>query len=155
VEREACAAVARELGLPERFVAGAPSRHRASARDISGQISIQAALLEALVGACWTDLGHERTSPAVLTAFEGVIARAALGRRDHKTALQEFAARDGLAVAYELVGREGPPHARAFTTRVLVGGEEAGRGSGTSKQASEQAAAEEALQTRRAETATC
>jgi ribonuclease-3 len=74
-----------------------------------------------------------------------VIDGATLGRRDAKTALQERAAQVRREVRYELVGREGPPHARTFTSRVLVGGEEAGRGSGTSKQASEQEAAREAL----------
>jgi ribonuclease-3 len=155
VGREACAAVARDLGLPERFVAGAPTRHRTIATDMADQISVQAALVEALIGACWTDLGAERTSPAVLAAFDGVISGATLGRRDPKTALQELAARDRLDVRYEVVTREGPPHARVFTTRVLVGGEEAGRGTGTSKQASEQAAAERALADRRDGVAAC
>ena len=148
VGREACAVVSRELGLPERFVERAPSRHRAAARDMSDQVSVQAALVEALIGACWSDLGHERTDPAVLAAFAGVIDRATLGRRDAKTALQELAARDRLEVRYELVNREGPPHARAFTTRVLVGGDEEGQGTGSSKQASEQAAAAVALRAR-------
>lgn len=148
VGREACARVARELGLPERFVDAAPSRHRATARDMSAQVSVQAALVEALMGACWTDLGHDRTAPAVLAAFTGVIEGATLGRRDAKTALQELAARDRLEVRYELVNREGPPHSRVFTTRVYVGGNEEGHGTGGSKQASEQAAATAALEAR-------
>lgn len=155
VARDACASVARDLDLPEAFIAAAPSRHRAAAREMAEQTSVQAALIEALIGACWSDLGQERTAPAVLAAFEGVMADATLGRRDAKTALQELAARDRLEVRYELVEREGPPHARVFTTRVLVGGEEAGRGSGTSKQASEQAAAQEALGARTNEAASC
>ena len=145
VAREACASVARDLGLVEQFIAGAPNRQRTTARDMAGQISVQAALVEALIGACWTDLGQERTTPAVLAGFDGVIGAATLGQRDSKTALQELAARDRLEVRYELVGREGPPHERVFTTRVLVGSDEAGRGTGSSKQASEQAAATEAL----------
>lgn len=145
VARDACAAVARDLGLVEQFIAAAPNRQRTAARDMAAQVSVQAALIEALIGACWTDLGAERTTPAVLEAFAAVIDAATLGRRDAKTALQELAARDRLDVRYELVGRDGPPHARVFTTRVLVGGDEAGRGSGSSKQASEQAAATEAI----------
>ncbi len=145
VTREACAEVARDLGLVEQFVAAAPNRQRAAVRDLAGQVSVQAALVEALIGACWSDLGHERTAPAVLASFEAVLGAATLGRRDSKTALQELAARDRLEVRYELVDRDGPPHSRVFTTRVLVGGEEAGRGTGSSKQASEQAAATEAI----------
>lgn len=145
VTRDACASVARDLGLVEQFIAGAPNRRHTTARDLAGQISVQAALVEALIGACWTDLGQERTTPAVLAAFEGVIGGATLGQRDSKTALQELAARDRLEVRYELVGRDGPPHERVFTTRVLVGGDEVGRGIGTSKQTSEQAAATQAI----------
>ncbi len=148
VARDACAAVARDLGLPGHFADAAPSRHRPAAREMARQVSVQAALVEALIGACWADLGHERTAPAVLAAFDTVIASATLGRRDAKTALQELVAQERLDVRYELVGREGPPHARTFTSRVLVGGREAGRGAGPSKQASEQAAARLALQQR-------
>ena len=148
VGREACALVARELGLPEQFVAAAPARQRVAARDMADQVSVQAALVEALIGACWTDLGYDEAAPAVRDAFAGVIDGAALGRRDAKTALQELAARDRLDVSYEVVKREGPPHARVFTTRVSVGGHEEGQGTGGSKQASEQAAAAVALETR-------
>jgi ribonuclease III len=145
VAGEACASVARDLGLVQQFIARSPNRQRATARDMAEQVSVQAALIEALIGACWMDLGQERTTPAVLAAFEAVIGAATLGQRDAKTALQELAASDKLAVRYEVVGRDGPPHARIFTTRVLVGGNEAGRGTGGSKQASEQAAATEAI----------
>ena len=145
VAREACASVARDLGLVEQFITGSPNRQRTTARDMAEQVSVQAALIEALIGACWTDLGQERTTPAVLDAFETVIGAATLGQRDAKTALQELAASDKLEVRYEVVGRDGPPHARIFTTRVLVGGNEAGKGAGSSKQASEQAAATEAI----------
>ena len=145
VGRDACAEVADDLGLADDFVAAAPARHRGAAAEMAQQVSVRAALVESLIGACWTDLGHERTTPAVLGAFSGVIGKATLGRRDAKTALQELAAREKLEVRYELVEREGPPHARVFTTRVLVGGDEAGRGTGSSKQASEQAAATQAI----------
>ena len=45
----------------------------------------------------------------------------------------------------ELTDTAGPPDRRVFTTRVLVGGEELGSGSGRSKQASEIEAATAAL----------
>jgi ribonuclease-3 len=67
------------------------------------------------------------------------------GERDPKTSLQERAARHRLTVVYELVGTAGPPQQRVFTTRVRVGDEVLGTGSGSSKQASERAAAVEAL----------
>jgi ribonuclease III len=145
VGRDACARVADDLGLREEFVAAAPSRHRGAASEMVEQVSVRAALIEALIGACWTDLGPDATTQAVRHAFAGVIDGATLGQRDAKTALQERAARDRLAVHYEVIGREGPPHDRVFTTRVRVGGDDAGEGTGRSKQASEQAAARAAL----------
>ncbi len=148
VGREPCARVAEDLGLPEAFVAASPHRLRATAEEMSQQTSVRAALIESLIGACWQDIGVDETSAAVLIAFGPVIEGAELGKRDSKTALQEAAARDRLDVRYELVGREGPPHARIFTTRVLVGGIASGEGTGSSKQASEQAAAAAALERR-------
>lgn len=145
VGREQCARVATDLGLPDAFAAAAPARVRAEAREMSATTSVRAALVEALIGACWEDAGADLTRAALLAAFAPVIGEATLGKRDDKTALQERAAKDRLEVRYELVGREGPPHARVFTTRVLVGGEALGEGSGTSKQQSEQAAAAAAL----------
>ncbi len=145
VGRDGCARVACELGLPEAFVAAAPARQRDAATEMAVQRSVQAALIEALIGVCWEDLGPDATIPAVVAAFAPVIDAATLGKRDAKTALQEHAARERMDVQYELVGREGPAHARVFTTRVLVGGVAAGTGVGTTKQASEQSAAAEAL----------
>jgi ribonuclease III len=145
VGRDTCAEVARGLGLPGRFARAAPARHRETARGMSEQTSVQAALVEALIGACWLDLGAEATDAAVVQAFESAISRATPGRRDPKTALQEEAARRRVPLRYELVATEGPPHARTFTTRALVGDRELGRGSGASKQASEQAAAAVAM----------
>ncbi len=148
VGREPCARVAQDLGLPETFVAASPRRLRATAEEMSRQTSVRAALIESLIGACWQDIGVVETEEAVLAAFAPVIDEARLGKRDSKTALQEAAARDRLDVRYELVGREGPPHARVFSTRVLVGGVPSGEGTGSSKQASEQAAAAAALERR-------
>jgi ribonuclease III len=145
VGRDACAEAARATGLPEAMVAAAPSSAREDAQRISGGAAVQAALVEALIGACATDLGMEATGPAVLDAFSPAMSRAVPGRRDPKTALQEAAARRRLEVAYEVVSEEGLAHARSFASRVLVGGRELGRGAGTSKQASEQQAAAEAL----------
>lgn len=148
VGREPCARVADALDLPTAFVAAAPRRLRTAAEEMAQQISIRAALIESLIGACWQDLGGPETTEAVLVSFGPVIDAAKLGKRDAKTALQEDAARERLDVRYEVIGRDGPPHARVFTTRVSVGGTAVGEGTGTSKQASEQAAAEAALAAR-------
>ena len=65
---------------------------------------------------------------------------------DFKSALQERLARDGARVRYEVTGESGPPHDRVFEVDASVNGQVLGRGSGRSKKAAEQAAAEQALE---------
>src|SRR5690606_13712743 len=128
-------------GLDRAFVESAPEAEREAARELAARVNVRGALTEAVIGAAWLDLGAEATAAAVRESFAEPLAAAVPGVRDAKTALQELAARRRRAVRYELVGQEGPPQARTFTSRVLVDGEELGRGEGRSKQASEQAAA--------------
>jgi ribonuclease-3 len=64
---------------------------------------------------------------------------------DFKSALQERLARRGELVTYVVVAESGPPHDRVFEVEAQVGGETLGSGSGNSKKAAEQAAAEQAL----------
>lgn len=136
VDGEMCAEVAIDSGLPERLRAVAPEH----ARTLADQPSVQAALAEAVIGAAWLDLGSETTTDAVCAAFGAAIAAAVPGQRDPKTTLQELAARQGLAVRYEIARVAGPAHRRQFTTRVVVG-DAVAEGTGGSKQASERAAA--------------
>ncbi len=145
VDRRACADAAERSGLIAAFTAGTPA-------DVPGRAAILAstrvhsALAEALIGAAWRDLPADEVRDGVTSAFADVLARARPGVRDPKTALQEAAARQQLEVRYELTSTAGPAHARHFETRVLVGERALGFGAGTSKRASETAAASEALQ---------
>jgi len=145
VGREPCARVAREAGLPEAMVAAAPSRAAEDAAGLARRESVQAALCESVIGAAWLELGAEAAERGTLESFAAIIDQVAPGQRDPKTALQEEAARRRLEVRYALVAAEGPPHARTFASRALVGGDALGEGRGPSKQASEQAAAAQAL----------
>jgi ribonuclease-3 len=145
VDRDSCAAAASAASLPQSFVAAAPEGRREAAARLAERPSVRAALSEAVIGAAWLDRGVAETRAGVLEAFGPALDAAVPGSRDAKTALQEEAARRGARVAYELTGQEGPPERRIFTSRALMDGSEMGRGSGTSKQASEQAAAAEAL----------
>jgi ribonuclease-3 len=146
VNRGSCASAAAAAGLPEALAAAAPPERAAAARELAEALSVRAGLAEAVIGAAWADLGAEATRAAVLDAFGPALDAARPGSRDPKTALQEESARRREDVAYELVASEGPPQARTFTSRVLVGGRPLGEGSGPSKQASEQAAAALALE---------
>ena len=66
------------------------------------------------------------------------------GGEDYKTRLQEVLAQAGLVPAYASQG-EGPDHARVYFATVGDGGRLLGSGTGTSKKAAEQAAAQTAL----------
>jgi ribonuclease III len=145
VDRDSCAAAAAAAGLPEAFAAAAPAGRALAAADLAARPSVQAALAEAVIGAAWLDLGVDETRAGVLEAFAPALAAALPGSRDPKTTLQEEAARRRLEVSYALVDAQGPPQRRVFTTRVLLDGQPLGEGSGRSKQASEQAAAAQAL----------
>ena len=66
---------------------------------------------------------------------------------DFKTALQELVQRrSGQSLSYELIGEQGPDHAKMFTVCVLLNGESVGQGDGRTKKEAEQAAARNALE---------
>ena len=68
--------------------------------------------------------------------------------RDAKSALQEYLQALGEETpTYEIIGQDGPPHARELHARVLrADGSELGTGTGARKQRAEEAAAQMALQ---------
>ena len=81
-----------------------------------------------------------------MAAFANEIEIASERLLDFKSALQERLAREGARVRYEVTGESGPPHDRVFDVSASVNGEVVGEGSGRSKKAAEQAAAERALE---------
>jgi len=142
-----CAEVGRRLGVPEMLRAAEPE-------GVTGAIPAEILLdgerplpesTEALIGACYLAFGFERTAAAVAAAFEPRIEHAAKTRIDFKSALQELLARRGARVSYAVVGATGPPHRRTFEVEAIVASERVGEGSGRSKKAAEQVAAEQAL----------
>ena len=142
-----CAVVGRRLGVPEMLRANEPD-------DVTAAIPAEILLdgerplpeaTEALIGACYLAFGFERTATAVAAAFEPRIEHAAETRIDFKSALQELLARRGARVSYEVVAATGPPHRRTFEVVAIVDSERIGEGTGRSKKAAEQVAAEQAL----------
>jgi ribonuclease-3 len=138
-----CAEVGRLLGVPEMLRAAEPEGVLAAL--LGGERPLPEAT-EALIGACFTAYGFERTAVAVAEAFEPRIEHASETRIDFKSALQELLARRGARVSYEVTEATGPPHQRTFVVAAIVDSEQIGEGSGRSKKAAEQAAAEQALQ---------
>lgn len=151
VSGRACAAVATALGVPQLLREAAPER-------VDGGIEVEALLAseralasvcEAVIGACYLHHGFEVTAAATVAAFAAEIEIASERLLDFKSALQELLARDGARVRYDITGESGPPHDRIFEVTANVNGEAVGRGTGRSKKAAEQAAAEEALESLR------
>jgi ribonuclease-3 len=145
VSRASCSVVARDLGLGERLVArGAPVPDEELER-LSRNRNVLAALLEAALAALFLEHGFEPIEEAVVGAFWPRIEYALTTHVDHKTELQEALARLGRSVSYAVLEVDGPPHERMFTCAAMIDGEQAGVGTGRSKKAAEQSAAEEAL----------
>ena len=142
----ACAAVGRELGVPEMLRAGEPPDSEGIPAGVllSGERPLPEAT-EALIGACFVAFGFERAAAAVAAAFEARIEHAAETRIDFKSALQELLARHHARVSYEVIAESGPSHQPRFEVAAVVDSERVGEGVGRSKKAAEQAAAEQAL----------
>ena len=148
VSGRACAEVAVELDLPRQLAAAEPRRVEGgiAADELLRSERAIASVCEAAIGACYLEHGFTRTAAAVVDAFEPQLALGADTLLDFKSALQERLARAGRTVLYEVVGEEGPPHARRFEVEARVGDEVLGSGAGRSKKAAEQVAAERALE---------
>jgi ribonuclease-3 len=148
VSGRACAEVAIELGVPALLAEMAPVKLEGGI-DVDALLASERALAsvcEAVIGASYLHHGFEVTAAATVAAFAKELEIASERLLDFKSALQERLARSGARVRYEVTGESGPPHDRIFEVSASVNGEEVGSGSGRSKKAAEQAAAEQALQ---------
>ncbi len=143
----ACAAVGRELGVPEMLTAAEPEMDEAiPAEVLLGGSRPLPEVTEALIGACFLAFGFDRAAAAVSSAFAQQVELALEAPVDAKSALQELLARRGARVTYAVTGESGPAHERTFEVEATVEGERVGTGAGRSKKAAEQVAAEEALE---------
>jgi ribonuclease III len=148
VSGRACAEVASALGVPELLRDAEPEVLEGGI-EVASLLESERALAsvcEAVIGACYMHHGFEVTAAATVAAFTDEIEIASERLLDFKSALQERLARNGARVRYEVTGEAGPPHDRVFEVAASVNGEVLGTGSGRSKKAAEQAAAEEALE---------
>ncbi len=140
VSERALAEVANELELGSHLLLG-------RGEDAAGgrrKDSILADALEAVVGAVYLDGGptvvYELVERLLGERLDRAVER--LDRLDHKTVLQELAARHHDAAPVYVLHEEGPDHAKRFFASVYVLGRLLGEGEGRSKKLAEQAAAE-------------
>lgn len=145
VNENTLAEMAREWGLQKYLRLGKSEdaqRDRLSARVLSSS-------LEALFGAVYWDAGFEKARERVSAAFAHRLENLDLTlyyAADFKTRLQEYCQKAFKTTpTYELVGTEGPAHARRFETKVCFGRTESAVGHGSSRRLSEQEAARLAL----------
>ncbi len=146
VSGRSCREVAERLGVPERLTAAAPPGVASTVSALISTERVLASVIEAVIGACFLTYGYERTTEAVVAAFEPEIEQALEHPVDFKSALQERLARKGALVTYDVVDEQGPPHDRVFSVSATIAGVEVGRGRGRSKKDAEQEAAQVALE---------
>jgi ribonuclease-3 len=143
VRGETCAKVARTLGLGDFLMlsdseAGSGGRLKAT---------ILADAVEAVLGAIFLEAGYNKARDVVRRLWESQEVSFGHAAADPKSALQEWAQGQGLALpSYVEVERTGPDHAPSFTTEVRIKGKPPARGQGASKRAAEQAAASAMLE---------
>lgn len=144
VKTESLSAVAERVNLAQFLKL---SRGEAKGNDRSRAL-ICANAVEALIGAIYLDQGYE--------AARGFISTNIIAQLPHilkvgswvdpKSKFQEMAQeRDGITPSYKVIEENGPDHDKIFIVGVYVGSKLCGKGQGSSKQAAQQAAAEEGL----------
>lgn len=109
--------------------------------------SILADAFEALIAAIYADAGWSACRDTVRRLFAERVAAGANTPKDAKTRLQELLQARNLPLpVYELVGSSGEEHARIFDATCSIDSASLlTRGSGSSRRAAEQIAAEQAL----------
>ena len=143
VSSAALADVGRRLGLPERARLGR-GEEETGGRQRAG---LAASLYESVVGAVYLEGGLDEARQVVRrTMGDAIAATATLTRRSPKAALQEWAQAERHPLPmYRTLSVTGPEHRRDFVVEVAVAGNVA-QGTGPSKRAAEEAAAQKLLE---------
>lgn len=144
VRTESIGAAASRLGF-EKMLRLSKGEKRGSDR---ARQQILANSFEAVTGALYLDQGYEAASrfihKNIISTLPEILETGSW--RDSKSYLQEVAQdKDGYTPVYKVLSEDGPDHDKVFTLGVFIGTQLRGSGSGSSKQAAQQKAAEEAL----------
>jgi len=103
---------------------------------------------EAVIGALYMDQGYDAAKKFIhdtlIITFENILTTGSW--MDPKSHLQELAqSHEAHTPVYKVLSEEGPDHDKVFTVGVFIGSELRGKGTGPSKQAGQQVAAQQAL----------
>jgi ribonuclease-3 len=138
VDRDTCAEIGRELGVPALVRLGKQAREDGASRseNVVGDV------VEALIGALLLDGGIDSAERFILSAWKPYLTSQRRAPQHPKSALQELAAARGVKPPqYEVLSRTGAHHAPKFTIRVSVTKLGEATAEGSSKQEAETAAA--------------
>ena len=142
VARETCAAVGRDIGLPEWIKLGKQAREDGASQseNVVGDV------VESLLGALLIDADLAAAEAFVRKAWGPYVDSQQKAPTHPKSELQELAASRGLPMPdYVVESRSGAHHAPRFTVRVAIRGGGEAEAEGSSKQEAETAAAEALL----------
>ena len=138
VRKEACADVAREIGLGDVLKLGRSEMKSGGRR----KEALLGDAMEAVIAAVYADAGFEAARDMVLRLWGNRVITVAEDARDAKTSLQEWAqGRGQTPPAYVEIARDGPDHAPVFTVEVRLASGESATAKAPSKRAAEQQAA--------------
>ncbi len=144
VDKKTLAKISRETGIHKQILLS-QNEENSSGRN---KDSILADSFEAFLGAVYLDKGIAFADQWVMERFEGRVEEKVLRPKitDYKTYLQEAVQSEySKLVKYELVSSSGPDHLKHFYSTAMIDDKIIGRGRGSSKKISEQAAAKDAL----------
>lgn len=139
VRKEACAAMARDMGLgPALAIAPAEAQRGGREKD-----SILADACEAVMAAVYLDSGLDAARQVFVRFWSPALKTLQSRPQDPKSALQERAAAQKLSPPeYAVIARDGPEHRPLFTVAVTIPNFGEATGQGGSKREAERAAAE-------------
>ncbi len=144
VSKSVLAKKAEQLKLKEHIILS----DNAYRDGVHGQDSIQADVMEAIIGALYIDGGFEIARDFTINFILGTLHED-IQHRDYinyKSELQEWVQREyGRYPEYSVKSTRGPEHDKIFFIEVKIEGITRGRGRGKNKKDAEQMAAKEAL----------
>lgn len=109
--------------------------------------SILADAVESVIAACFLDGGMEAARKLIEAFILCEVPVSKLSNADYKTVFQELVQqKKDQSISYRLTGESGPDHDKTFRVEVLLNGQVAGTGVGSSKKRAEQDAARDAME---------
>lgn len=138
VSGETLAKVAEKIGLPEYLIIAKEEQNAVSRHSVN----ILSDVTEAVIAALYLDGGMDRAEQFVQKHWADLIAQVKQPPVNPKTALQEWAQKQGFSLPlYQVLKKEGVQHAPVFTVQVSVQGRKPLIAVGTSKHIAERNAA--------------